>query len=151
MRKFVNYLAIVTVIIAAACAKKDKAVLEVFVTPAGAINGYDPVSYFEGSPAKGNGDHSYQWNDATWYFTSDENMSKFKSDPEKYAPQFGGYCAYGMSNGYKAATEPDAWTIVDDKLYLNYNVDVRSKWSEKRDSLINAAEANWPSVKDEPF
>ncbi len=150
MRKFVKYLIIVTVIVAA-CAKKDSAVLQVFVTPEGAINGYDPVSYFEGSPAKGNDNYSYQWNDATWYFTSDENLSKFQSDPEKYAPQFGGYCAYGMAGGYKASTEPDAWTIVDDKLYLNYNVEVRSKWKENRDSLINTAEANWPSVKSKPL
>jgi YHS domain-containing protein len=150
MRKSVRYLIIVTVI-AAACAKKHSEVHEVFVTPEGAIHGYDPVSYFEGSPAKGSENYSFQWNDATWYFASDENRSKFKSDPEKYAPQFGGYCAFGMANGYKAATEPDAWTIVDDKLYLNYNVDVRSQWSEKRDSLINTAEVNWPSVKTEPF
>jgi YHS domain-containing protein len=140
----------VTVLIAA-CGKKENAVHEIFVTPEGAIHGYDPVSYFEGSPAKGNENYSYLWKDATWYFASDDNLSKFKSDPEKYAPQFGGYCAFGMANGYKAATEPDAWTIVDDKLYLNYNVDVRSKWSEKRDSLINTAEVNWPSVKREPF
>lgn len=150
MRKFLKYLVIATVI-TTACAKKDKTVLEVFVTPQGAINGYDPVSYFDGNPAKGNQNFSHQWNEATWYFTTDENLSKFKSDPEKYAPQFGGYCAFGMAGGYKAPTEPDAWTIVDDKLYLNYNVDVRSKWNEKRDSLINTAEANWPSVKSMPL
>ena len=138
-------------IIVAACGKKDAAVREVFVTPEGAIHGYDPVSYFEGNPAKGDQDYSYLWKDATWYFASDENLSKFKSDPEKYAPQFGGYCAYGMAAGHKASTEPDAWTIVDDKLYLNHNVDVRSKWKENQDSLINNANTNWPAVKTEPF
>jgi YHS domain-containing protein len=150
MIRFAKYLVLV-ILIAAACGKKDAAVGEVFVTPEGAIHGYDPVSYFDGSPAKGNENYSYLWKDATWYFANEENLAKFKSDPEQYAPQFGGYCAYGMASGYKASTEPDAWTIVDDKLYLNYNVDVRSKWSEKRDSLMNAAEVNWPSVKREPF
>lgn len=150
MKKLVKYLVLVTVI-AVACGKKNNAVSEVFTTPQGAIHGYDPVSYFEGSPAKGDSNYSYLWKGATWYFANDKNLSMFKSDPEKYAPQFGGYCAYGMANGYKAATEPDAWTIIEDKLYFNYNVDVRSKWNENRDALIKDADSNWPTVKTEAF
>lgn len=70
---------------------------------------------------------------------------------KKYSPQFGGYCAYGMSRGYKAKTEPDAWTIVDGKLYLNYNTDVRNTWNEKQSEFIEKATTNWPTVKDSKF
>jgi YHS domain-containing protein len=121
---------------------------KVFTTGDDAIRGYDPVAYFDAKqPMKGSKDFTYKWNDATWYFTSTENLEKFKSDPEKYAPQFGGYCAYGMSNGYKAKTEPDAWTIVDGKLYLNYDVEVRKKWKENLEERISKAEVNWVELE----
>jgi len=102
-----------------------------------AINGYDPVAYFtESKPVKGNEKFSYQWNGATWYFSSKQNMDSFKKNPEKFAPQYGGYCAYGLSRGYKASTEPDAWTIENNKLYLNYNKEVRELWNKDRKKFI---------------
>src|SRR5688572_20851360 len=94
---------------------------EVFSKSNLAIQGYDPVAYFKNSkPVQGKKEFSYSWKDATWNFASQENLEDFKNNPEKFAPQFGGYCAYGVADGHKAPTSPDAWTIVGDKLYLNY-------------------------------
>lgn len=76
---------------------------EIFSKHEGAINGYDAVTYFkESKPVKGKKEYTHQWNGTTWYFASQQNLNDFKKQPEKYAPQYGGYCAYGMSNGYKA-------------------------------------------------
>lgn len=114
-----------------------------------AIRGYDPVAYFTDSkPVKGSPDFTYQWQEATWSFASQANLDAFKADPVKYAPQYGGYCAYGLSEGHKAPTDPDAFTIVDDKLYLNYNPKVKTLWTKDRDARIKKADANWPTVKD---
>ena len=76
------------------------------------------------------------------------NLNSFSKNPDKYVPQYGGYCAYGMSEGHKAPTDPDAWTIVDGKLYLNYNKDVRTKWREDEKGRIDKADKNWPELKD---
>src|SRR5215217_2067805 len=79
---------------------------EVFSTGDGAIRGYDPVEYFkQGKAVKGNRDNVYLWKDAKWYFSSKENLVLFKTNPEQYAPQYGGYCAYGLSEGHKASTK----------------------------------------------
>jgi len=121
---------------------------EVFTTTDGAIQGYDAVAYFTvGKAVKGSKEFTFTYAGEIWHFASAENLLKFKIAPEKYAPQFGGYCAYGMSRGYKAKTDPEAWTIVDDKLYLNYNLDVRKIWNEKHLEFIQKANTNWPSVK----
>lgn len=121
---------------------------EVFTTKAGAINGYDPVAYFkEGKPVLGVTEFTFNWKDANWYFSSKANLDEFKANPEKYAPQYGGYCAYGTSQGHKAPTKPEAWTIVNEKLYLNYNTDVKVLWNKDKDALIKKADNNWPEVK----
>ena len=113
----------------------------------GAIKGYDPVAYFtQGGPAKGRGAHSYEWMDATWYFASAENMELFSGNPEKYAPQYGGYCAYAVSQGYTAKIDPDAWKIVDDKLYLNFSLKVQKLWEEDIPGHIAKADENWPKI-----
>lgn len=125
---------------------------EIFATREGAIHGYDVVAYFtEGKPVKGKKEFTNTYAGESWYFSSAENLESFQTSPEKYLPQFGGYCAYGMSRGYKAKTEPDAWTIVNGKLYLNYNVDVRKIWNEKQGEFINKANSNWPTVKSSTF
>ncbi|HOX83753.1 MAG TPA: YHS domain-containing (seleno)protein [Chryseolinea sp.] len=121
---------------------------EVFSTSNGAIGGYDPVAYFTvGKPVMGDPKISFHWHDADWYFSSEQNRDAFKISPEKYTPQFGGYCAYGVSDNHKAPTDPDAWTIVDDKLYLNYNLNVKKLWSKDRAGLIKKANDLWPTVK----
>jgi YHS domain-containing protein len=126
---------------------------EVFVSKNGrAINGYDPVAYFlREKPVKGMPEFKHKWNGATWYFSSLENKEAFIANPEGYAPQFGGYCAFGVSNGYKAPTDPEAWTILNNKLYLNYNTDVRDEWFKEKDERIRKANSNWDQVKWERF
>jgi len=98
---------------------------EVFKTSAGAIQGYDPVSYLmEKKAIKGNESLRFNWKGADWFFSSKANLDSFRLNPGKYEPQFGGYCAYGMAEGHKAATDPQAWTLLDGKLYLNYDQQV---------------------------
>ncbi len=112
-----------------------------------AINGYDPVAYFtQSKPVKGTKDYSVSWNDATWYFSSAENKLKFEGNPDKFAPQYGGYCAYAVSYGSTASTVPEAWTIVDGKLYLNNSLGVRKRWSTDKKGYISKADKNWPKV-----
>ncbi len=109
-----------------------------------AIKGYDPVAYFTQHKAvEGNGSFIYDWSGSTWKFSSQASLDSFKAAPEKYAPQYGGYCAYGCSRGYKAPTDPNAWTIVDNKLYLNYNLKVKEIWSGDMANLITIADSNW--------
>lgn len=120
---------------------------EIFAGGDGAINGYDPVAYFtEGKAVKGSEQHSFDWDGATFRFSSAENRQLFVDAPPKYAPQYGGYCAFAVSKGAVASTEPEAWTIVDGKLYLNYSLDVRERWREDTPGNINAADKNWPGV-----
>lgn len=122
---------------------------EIFNKSGRAIRGYDPVAYFtQGKPVKGSEKFDYNWKGANWHFSSKQNLDAFVKSPEKYAPQYGGYCAYGLSKGYKASTEPDAWTIVNGKLYLNYDLDVRDDWNKDRDERIKKADKNWPTVKN---
>ena len=121
---------------------------EVYSTQEGAIGGYDPVEYFiSQSPIKGKKEFSYEWHDATWYFNSMENRAAFQNNPERFAPQYGGYCAFGMSRGYKAETQPDAWTIVNDKLYLNYNTEVKEKWFPEKEERIPIADSTWLDIR----
>lgn len=114
-----------------------------------AINGYDPVAYFTmEKPVKGDTSHSYSWNSAEWRFASAENLATFKSNPEKYAPKYGGYCAYAVSRGYTAPTDPEAWTVVDGALYLNYSKSVRSRWNSDQAANIVVGDKNWPGLRD---
>lgn len=120
----------------------------VFAPDHQAIRGFDPVAYFtESKPVKGKADLTYIWQDVTWSFANQANLDAFKVNPETYAPQYGGYCAYGLSEGHKAPTDPDAFTIVDDKLYLNYNPKVKTIWSKDRDARIKTADGNWLKLK----
>ncbi len=116
----------------------------------GAIKGTDPVAYFSLQPGdkavKGNKNISHEWQGATWYFSSEKNRDLFIQAPEKYAPQYGGYCSYAVAKGYTAKIDPNAWTIVNDKLYLNYSKGVQKKWNKKRDEFIQKANSNWPKV-----
>ncbi|HEY5825627.1 MAG TPA: YHS domain-containing (seleno)protein [Cyclobacteriaceae bacterium] len=121
---------------------------ELFLVNGEAIRGYDAVSYFkDGKAVKGKKEFSISWNGANWLFASKENKDAFVASPEKYAPQFGGYCAYGTADGHKAPTQPDAWSIVDNKLYLNYNKEVQVIWKKDQKEMIEKANKNWPEVK----
>lgn len=124
---------------------------EFFEKDGTALRGYDPVAYFTaGKPQQGLPNHSYEYKGSTFHFASDENRRTFMQNPEKYAPQFGGYCAYGAAQGYKVSTQPDAFAVVDGKLYLNYNRDVRTIWQKDVPGNIDLAEKNWPEVSKSP-
>ena len=112
-----------------------------------AVSGYDPVAYFtDGKPVEGKSDYQYKWKGATWRFANAKNLEAFKADPEAYAPQYGGYCAWAVSQGYTASADPKVWRIVGKKLYLNYNQDVQKTWEQDAAGNISKANANWPVV-----
>lgn len=113
-----------------------------------AIRGYDPVAYFtDGGPRKGSAEFTSIYKGSTFRFASASNRDAFAANPGKYAPQYDGYCAYGVTGGYKAATDPTAWKIVDGKLYLNYNKQVQDKWSGDIPGYLKVSEAKWPAVE----
>lgn len=131
------------------CAAQAKAV-EYFAENGIAIRGADPVAYFtEGAPVIGKAEFEYTWNNATWRFASAENRDEFASNPEQYAPQYGGFCAWAVSQGYTAPVDPEAWKIVDSKLYLNYSKGVQRRWERDISGNIAKANANWPGVLTE--
>ena len=112
-----------------------------------ALDGYDVVAYYtEGRPVKGSPAFTHTWEQTTWRFASAAHRDAFAAAPEKYAPQFGGFCAYGVSRGYAVDIDPNAWTIVEGRLYLNYSKSVRRTWDQDRATFIQRAEANWPAI-----
>lgn len=114
-----------------------------------AIRGYDAVAYFEESkPVKGSPEFTHTWNGAVWQFATAARRDAFAQNPERYAPQYGGYCAFGMSRGYKAPTDADAWSVVNGRLYLNYDKGVQKTWTAKQEEFIRKADSNWPRVRD---
>jgi YHS domain-containing protein len=112
-----------------------------------AIKGYDPVAYFvDRKPVKGSREFEYLWMGAKWHFSGPEHRDLFIKNPEKYAPRYGGYCAYAISRGSTADIDPEAWTIVDGKLYLNLSKKIRDKWSRDIPGNIKKADENWPHI-----
>jgi hypothetical protein len=112
-----------------------------------AIHGYDPVAYFtKGQPVKGSSEIGYDWNDAHWLFSEPAHRDLFAADPNKYAPQFGGYCSMGMSMGVTADIDPQAWAIVDGRLYLNSSLQARDEFSQQPAANIAKAETNWDTL-----
>ena len=112
-----------------------------------AVDGTDPVAYFtEGAPIPGNPSFTHDWNGATWQFVTGPNRDAFAADPGRYAPAFGGYCAWAVSRGYTAPTAPEAWTIHDGTLYLNYSRRIRRRWERDIPGNIMRGRANWPGV-----
>jgi YHS domain-containing protein len=115
-----------------------------------ALRGHDPVAYFsESKPVKGLVEHKAEYHGSTFYFASKANRDAFVADPPRYAPQYGGFCAFGMSNGYKAATDPAAFKVVNGKLYLNYNRDVQTMWSADIPGFIVKADGHWPTASSQ--
>ncbi|NJM33535.1 MAG: YHS domain-containing protein [Rhodomicrobium sp.] len=112
-----------------------------------AIKGYDTVAYFtESKPRKGKPEFTVEYKGAKWLFASAENKALFEADPAKYAPVYGGFCAYGVSRNYLVKIEPDAWAIRDGKLYLNYDKSVQKTWAASPVKYINQADKNWPGL-----
>jgi YHS domain-containing protein len=113
-----------------------------------AIEGTDPVAYFtEGRPVAGSSDFEHAWMGATWRFTSAEHLERFKADPERYAPQYGGFCAWAVAQGYTAKIDPEAWRIEDGRLFLNYSKAVQAQWAQDVPGNIAKGDRNWPEIR----
>lgn len=120
-----------------------------YSTENGAIDGYDPVSYFvDGRAERGSADFTAEWNGTVWHFTSNAHRTMFIENPEKFAPQYGGFCALGMAHGGDVPTNPEAWTIHDGKLYLNMIEEVTITWRYNPDKLIKRADRRWEAMND---
>ncbi|MCC0017026.1 MAG: tat pathway signal sequence domain protein [Rhodobiaceae bacterium] len=112
-----------------------------------AIKGYDPVAYFaDGKAIEGDPAITAEHDGALYRFASAAHRDTFAADPEKYAPQFGGFCAYGIAKGVKAGVEPDKFTIVDGRLYLNYNASVQETWRGDIPGYLAKARENWQQL-----
>jgi YHS domain-containing protein len=112
-----------------------------------AVGGYDPVAYFtEGRPVEGKRDITWTWKGVTWRFATEKNRDAFKAAPEAYAPQYGGHCAWAVSQGYTAKGDPKYWKVVNGKLYLNYNAQVQRDWERDVPGHIGKGDKNWPAV-----
>ena len=117
-----------------------------------AIRGYAPVASFkQDKPVKGSSAYTATHEGSTFHFASAANRDAFAADPGKYAPQYGGFCAYAVANGYKAKIEPDAFTIVNGKLYLNYDQSIQQRWRRDVPGYIKKGDHNWPEVSKKPF
>ena len=116
-----------------------------------ALKGYDPVAYFtDRKPVEGKAEFTAKHAGATYRFSSAANRDAFAAAPQKYVPQYGGYCAFGTASGYKAPIEPDAWTVVDGRLYLNYSQSVRRQWQADIPGYLRKADAQWPVIRSQP-
>jgi YHS domain-containing protein len=146
MKKIIGLLLISLISSTAILAQQS----EIFTINGKAIRGYDVVAFFTASkPVKGEEQFSHVWKNTTWLFSSLENQELFKSNPEKYAPQYGGYCAFGMSGGYKAPTIIETWKIIDQKLYFNYSLKVQDMWNKDISGHIIKADNNWQKIKNQ--
>ena len=113
-----------------------------------AIHGYDAVAYFkQGKPVKGRREFVHQWKGAKWYFSNKTHLAIFQSNPSKYAPQYGGFCAYAVSKGHTADIDPDAWDIYKGKLYLNYDSSIQKKWARNKTANIKKGNGHWPRLR----
>ncbi|WP_281648486.1 YHS domain-containing (seleno)protein [Parendozoicomonas sp. Alg238-R29] len=113
-----------------------------------ALHGYDPVSYFTaGKPTKGSSEYMATFKNAIFKFSNAENRDTFRADPSRYAPQYGGYCAFGASLEKKFDGDPNAWKVVDNKLYLNLNADVQKRWIKDIPGNIAKADRTWPEIR----
>ena len=112
-----------------------------------AIGGYDTVAYFtRGEAVQGLDEYQSEWQGATWKFASRDHQQQFEADPERYAPQFGGYCAYGVATGELWRGSAEHWAIVDDRLYLNYDAEWMGKWEADRAQMIAEADLRFDAL-----
>ena len=114
-----------------------------------AVQGYDVVSYQSGKrPIRGNGHFTANHEGATYLFSSQENLNTFKANPDRYAPAYGGYCAYGVSVGKKFVGDPEVWRVVNNRLYLNLDASIQDEWFKDVPGHIKSADAKWEEIKD---
>jgi YHS domain-containing protein len=131
-----------------ACSDRNNA--EIFVVDGKAIRGYDAVAFhLDHKAIPGNSAYTHKWKGADWQFSSQAYLDSFKLNPDKYAPQYGGYCAYGTAEGHKASTQTDTWMVKEGKLYFNYNNEVKQIWMKDQQGYIIKADKLWPKIKDD--
>ncbi|MEM9765647.1 MAG: YHS domain-containing (seleno)protein [Pseudomonadota bacterium] len=120
----------------------------VFAVDGIAIRGTDPVAYFTvGEPVPGDAAIATRWKGATWQFSTAENRDAFAADPERFAPKYGGFCAWAVAaKGKLYSTQPENWTIVEDRLYLNFNDDIQQRWEADIPGFIESADMRWPEI-----
>jgi YHS domain-containing protein len=151
-RKMLAVVAVLTILVAATAITyslnaRSKGQINTIGSPGVAIKGFDPVAYFtDGKPRKGSNAHSYTHKGVEWQFVSEANKAKFIADPAKFEPAYGGYCAYGVAQGYLVKIEGSAWSIKNGKLYLNYDAGVQDKWSKNPSGYISEANERWPKL-----
>lgn len=146
MRKLLLAIAIATASISAP-AFADQAPIHTGLLSRVAVGGYDPVAYFtDGRPVRGSSEHRLTHQGYEYRFVSAEHLAAFRANPARYMPQYGGYCAWAVANGYTAAGNPNNWRIVDGRLYLNYNDEIQSRWERDIPGFIRSANTNWPNV-----
>lgn len=132
---------------AAAPAFADQAPVHTGILSNVAVGGYDPVAYFtDGRPVRGTTEHRTTYQGYEYRFASAEHLATFRANPTRYAPQYGGYCAWAISQNYTAPGNPQNWRIVDGRLFLNYNDEIQQRWERDIPGFIRRADANWPSV-----
>lgn len=129
---------------------EDNSRIVIYAEEGIAIRGADPVAYFtQGRYVPGSSEFEYQWANVTWRFSSAENRDLFASNLQHYTPQYGGFCAWAVSQGYTAPVDPTAWKIVDGKLYLNFNRNIQRRWERDIPGNIVKANNNWPGLLSE--
>ena len=125
-----------------------KEISEVFHKDGVALRGYDVVAYFKDNMAiRGDKNYSFTWSGLKWYFSSADHLSLFEEFPDKFLPEYGGYCAFGAANGYKAKPKMSTFLIHRGKLYLNFAQYVKKRWIESLESKIQAADKQWSATK----
>jgi len=152
IQKFLLLLSLIAIlttvlITLSACSREPDSSVTVNITEI-AINGYDPVSYFnERKPSRGTEEYVFVWNNAKYQFSCKENLELFKNNPARYAPQYDGYCAFAMSRGDYSRVDPESYAIVNDKLYLTFDRDIRSTWLYDKENYIKKADRIWQESK----
>jgi len=138
---------IVALIVAAQGSARADQLTMIYAPDGIALSGYDAVSYFtESRPAHGSPENAVTWRGATWYFESPQSESQFEMNPEAYAPQFGGYCAYSLSEGEVASGAPDAYVIYDGRLYLMHEADILAQKRGDLPLIVQEAARHWPAA-----
>ena len=146
-RAFISLAAAALAIVGEAGAEATRPVNTLGSPDGLAIRGYDPVAYFrDGGPRPGKPEFSIRHGGTTWRFASAEHKALFEADPTRYLPAYGGFCAYGTSRGYLVKVDPEAWSIVAGRLYLNYDLSVRKTWLDRTKTYIARADGNWPRL-----
>ena len=126
---------------------KSPKLLPIYAPEGLGAGGYDPVAYFKAKkPIKGKDQFVYRWKGVKWKFSSKQNLTAFKGNPLAYYPQYGGHCAYGVAGDYLVKGDPLAWTVLEGKLYLNYDKSVRRKWLRDTAGFLKRSEVNWPDL-----